>query len=222
VGLGERLSGYLKEWRELFRPRDERFLELLLAEARLAAQAGEAFLRYVEDPWDGFAEDMARLEAEGDAVLEEIMRALRQSLVAPIAGSDIFYLGNALDDVLDQIEDMANEDQALAAAEPSARAYREPHFLSACQAFAQALAELPTAITFLFRAPRRAEDCILRLRSLYGEGKRAQSLAYAALVAGQAEDAAFFAHAGKVQWVRLFLRRVEKITNALAGILATS
>lgn len=217
------LGGYLREWRELFRPRDERFLELLLREARLAAEAGRLFLEHAKEPRVGFALAVSALESEGDEVLEEIVRALRESLVAPISGSDIYYLGNALDDVLDQLEDMAHEEAALAEGGIAEVAWRDPNYLRAAEAFVAALAELPEAIEGLFRQPRSAEERLLRLRARYGEGKRHQSLAYAALVSeAQEAPGQAFVYWSKVQWLRQLLRRVEKIVNALAGILATS
>jgi hypothetical protein len=223
VGVGATVRGWVREWQELFRPRDERFVELLLRQAHLAAEAGAALLDYLVDPSAAKAERVSELEAEGDRVLEEIMVGLRQSLVAPIAGSDVYYLGNAMDDVLDQVEDMVQEDQAVLELHPDDPPYREAHFLEATRAFADAVAELPAAVEALFRRPREADSHLVRLRALYGDGKRSYQLAFAALL-GQAEGDAgrAFRLATKVQWVRLHLRRVEKITNALAGILATS
>jgi hypothetical protein len=226
VGLLPHLGGYLKEWRELFRPRDQRFLELLLREAELARAAGRLLDRHVTAPLPDFPDALSRLETEGDGVLEEIVRALRESLVAPLSGSDIYYLANALDDILDMLEDMAHDEAAFlgeAGAGEGESAWRDPHSRAAVRAFVQALEELPKAFEALFLRPAAAPAHLARLRNAYGEGKREQSLAYAALVReARLDPGRAFAHLARLQWVRQLLRRVEKIANALNGILANA
>ena len=84
-----------------------------------------------------------------------------------------------------------------------------------------AVSLLPTAVSAILREPRAAEQAISDMRAAYNAGKVAYSLAYAALVLrGAEEDTA--RPGNQLRWLRLHLRRVEKLTNLLSGILANS
>lgn len=208
-----------KEISEVLRPRDAQFADLLIAQADCAAGASAALLAYLAAPSQQLAQEIADLEERGDRIQTDIQRALREALVTPLSGGDINHLGNAMDDLLDQFEDMVQEDAALAAAGIATPPYREQNFEALVAQVGAAVSLLPTAVTAILREPRAAEQAIADMRAAYNAGKRAYSLAYAALVLrGAHEDTA--RPGNQLRWLRLHLRRVEKLTNLLSGILA--
>ena len=215
-----RLSRALESLREILGPRDQVFQDLLLEQAHLAEQAMDLLYRYLLQPSAELAQAIGDLEERGDAILSEIQRALREALVTPLGGSDINYLGNALDDLLDQFEDMVNEDLALEAAGVGESSYDEPHFKEVLSALHDAAALVPDAMRSLLGNPGQAEGNIAALRARYQDGKRHYSLAYAAIMAGDDEGRARTKN--RLRWLRQHLRRFEKLANAMAGILANS
>ena len=202
-------------------PRDQVFSDLLMEQAQLVEQAMDLLFRYLHEPSQELAQAIADCEERGDAVLAELQRALREALVTPLGGSDINYLGNALDDLLDQFEDMVTEDLALEAAGIGESRYDEPHFKEVLTALHDALGIVPEAMRSLLGSPAQAEAHIAALRQRYQDGKQAYSLAYAAIMAG-GDDEGGARSRNRLRWLRQHLRRIEKLANAMAGILANS
>lgn len=221
MALSDRVKRALREISEILRPRDAQFTDLLLAQADCAAQAVQALVAYLDRPDPMLEQQIADLEEHGDNILADIQRALREALVTPLSGSDINYLGTAIDDLLDQFEDMAVEDAALQAAGIGAQPYDEPHYRAVLSALSRAVSLLPTAVRAVLKQPKAAEGAIREMRAAYNEGKRAYSLAYAALLQG-GQSASFSRIENRLRWLRLHLRRVEKLANAFAGILANT
>ena len=216
----QRLSRLWASVRQVLGPRDRVFQDLLMEQALLAERAMDLLYSYLGQPSPRLAEEIGQCEERGDEILSEIQRALREALVTPLGGSDINYLGNALDDLLDQFEDMVTEDLALEAAGVGESSYGEPHFNGVLTALHDALKVVPQAMQTLLRNPAQAEPSISALRARYQEGKHHYSLAYAKIMAGDAEASARTKN--RLRWLRQHLRRVEKLANAMAGILANS
>ncbi len=216
-----RLSRALSSLREILGPRDQVFQNLLLEQAHLAEQAMDLLFRYLQQPSQELAQAIGALEERGDSILSDIQRALREALVTPLGGSDINYLGNALDDLLDQFEDMVTEDLALEAAGVGESSYADRRFGEVLDALHGACSLLPEAMEALLRRPADAEATIAQLRARYQDGKRAYSMAYAAIMAGR-DDEGSARTKNRLRWLRQHLRRIEKLANAMAGILANS
>jgi len=220
VRLPDRLSRALQDVAEIFRPRDARFADLLREEATCAARAGALLMEYLANPRADKAQMISILEQRSDDILAEIQGALREALVTPLSGSDINYLGNAIDDLVDQFEDMVTEDAALEAAGIGTGPYAEENYGVLLSCLSGAFDLLPVAVVKLFRDPRGAQEAIGEMRTCYQDGKRAYSLAYAALMQGGEQHPGFTRRDNRLRWLRLHLRRIEKLGNALAGILA--
>ncbi len=216
-----RLRRAFESLREILGPRDQVFQELLLEQAGLAQQAMDLLYRYLTQPSQDLGQAIGELEERGDRILSDIQRALREALVTPLGGSDINYLGNALDDLLDQFEDMVTEDLALEAAGVGESSYEDRQFGEVLEALHKACNILPEAMAALLRRPAVAEEKIAELRERYQDGKRAYSLAYAAIMAGR-DDEGSARTKNRLRWLRQHLRRIEKLANAMAGILANS
>jgi hypothetical protein len=216
-------SDYLRrtgrELAEILRPRDAQFTDLLMDLAHSAAKAGAVLLRYLASASPELAQEIAEIEGHGDLIQADIQRALREALVTPLSGTDINYLANAIDDLLDQFEDMVSEDQALAAAGIGADPYEEVHYGEVIASLGKAVSVLPDCVSAVLREPKAAQEKITAMRDAYNEGKRAYSLAYAALLQSRSGGAAARPE-NRLRWLRSHLRRVEKLANAFAGILA--
>ncbi len=217
------ISDYLRragrELLEILRPRDAQFTDLLMALSGSAAQAAAALLRYLASPSPELAQEIADLEGRADQIQSDIQRALREALVTPLSGTDINYLANAIDDLLDQFEDMVSEDQALAAAGIGKEPYEEANYNQVVTSLGKAVSLLPDCVSAVLRDPKAAQAKITAMRDAYNEGRRAYSLAYAALLQSRSGAAAARPE-NRLRWLRSHLRRVEKLANAFAGILA--
>lgn len=86
-------------WRRKKRP--NRFLELLLEQAKLTVQGMEVLRRYMREPSDELAEELRHLEKEADEVRRILIDELNRTFVTPFDREDIFALSLAVDDVLD-------------------------------------------------------------------------------------------------------------------------
>jgi uncharacterized protein len=95
---------------DLFLPaRDDRFLELLDRHASILVQVAQTFRRYVAQPTPALSEDIDRLESDGDACLRELTKALRDTFVTPLDRQDLYNLGEALDDMIDYLNNATRE-----------------------------------------------------------------------------------------------------------------
>ena len=91
-------------------PREEKFYDLFLQQARLISQASVALVEGVRagNAHLGDASDVIqKLESKGDEIIHDILTRLHQTFITPIDPEDIHSLSSSLDDVLDGIEDAA-------------------------------------------------------------------------------------------------------------------
>jgi predicted phosphate transport protein (TIGR00153 family) len=101
-----------KRW-EAFgaKPPQAEIFELLRCAGRNASAAGqlvEELLRaWPEDR--GIREQITRLEHEGDRLTHKVVNSLRLSKLSPFDREDIFALAGAIDDVVDDIEEVSEQ-----------------------------------------------------------------------------------------------------------------
>jgi predicted phosphate transport protein (TIGR00153 family) len=92
-------------------PRDEKFYQLFLEQAKIIVQASEWLLDGVRAggaTMGTAAAEIGILEHKGDEVTREIFVRLNQTFITPIDPEDIHSISAALDDVLDGIEDTSH------------------------------------------------------------------------------------------------------------------
>ena len=95
---------------DLFIPaRDDRFLSLLDRLAGILVQVAALFRRYVRDGTQSLSDEIDRLENEGDGILRQLTGALRDTFVTPLDRQDIYNLGEAIDDMIDYLNNAARE-----------------------------------------------------------------------------------------------------------------
>jgi predicted phosphate transport protein (TIGR00153 family) len=91
-----------------FLPREEKFFVLLAQHAKLVGAAGHQLLDGVKSGnMKEAAERIRQQEEEGDKLLREVVSMLGRSFITPLDPEDIHGLSSSLDDVLDDIEEVA-------------------------------------------------------------------------------------------------------------------
>jgi len=87
--------------RRMFKPRPDRFIQLLIEQAEFTVRGMEALYEYLESPSKRKAEEVTRIEKEADEVRRILIDELNRTFVTPIDREDIHALSRAIDDVLD-------------------------------------------------------------------------------------------------------------------------
>lgn len=94
------------------KPRELVFFDLLGASAANVLEAAKLFDREVRNEgttdWVEFRRKMKDLEHKGDEITHEIIERLDKTFVTPIEREDILTLAHALDDVLDDMDAIAD------------------------------------------------------------------------------------------------------------------
>src|SRR5260370_21034944 len=91
-------------------PRQEKFYEFFLAQAKIILDASRLLLEGAQAGNSALVSAAAKIktmEQRGDEVIHEIYTRLNQTFITPLDPEDIHSLSSHLDDVLDCIEDAA-------------------------------------------------------------------------------------------------------------------
>ncbi|MBV8667690.1 MAG: DUF47 family protein [Candidatus Eremiobacteraeota bacterium] len=95
---------------DLFLPaRDDRFLSSLDRLSGILVQVAALFRQYVHEGTQSLSDEIDRLENEGDGILRQLTAALRDTFVTPLDRQDIYNLGEAIDDMIDYLNNAARE-----------------------------------------------------------------------------------------------------------------
>lgn len=148
--------GWLKR---LFRPRPNRFIQLLIQQAEYTVQGTEALTDYLNEPISQKAEEVTRMEKEADEVRRILIDELNRTFVTPIDREDIHALSRAIDDVLDYAYTTVGE-MAILDVEPN-------HFLHRMASLlCDAAREIHMGVLRLSDHPGVAEDHAVRAKAL--------------------------------------------------------
>lgn len=94
----------------LLRPaQTDRFYGLLHEHAALLCEASAKLLLYIETGDTGLSEEVHELENRGDKVLRDMIDALQSTFVTPIDRGDLYSLSEAIDNMLDYLNNAARE-----------------------------------------------------------------------------------------------------------------
>ena len=94
----------------IFRPaQSDRFYGLLHDHAKLLCEASAKLLRYIETGDANLSEEVHEIENRGDIVLRDMIDALQDTFVTPIDRGDLYTLSEAIDDMLDYLNNAARE-----------------------------------------------------------------------------------------------------------------
>ncbi len=99
--------------KNLFRPRQDRFLELLINQAEFAVEGSEMLLKYLNKPGEKFANRIRQIEKDADEVRRILVDELNRTFVTPMDREDIHALSRNLDDVVDYAYSTTEEMEIL-------------------------------------------------------------------------------------------------------------
>ncbi len=90
-------------------PRDERFIDLFIADGENLAEAADALLAMVTefDDLETRVAHIRELEHAGDQIGDELLERLERAFITPFDREDIHELSSRLDDVVDRIQEIA-------------------------------------------------------------------------------------------------------------------
>jgi predicted phosphate transport protein (TIGR00153 family) len=86
-----------------------RFLELLIEQAKYAVEGMEALRQYVNSPDQTLATQVSKIEKDADEVRRILIDELNRTFVTPFDREDIFSLSQKIDDVLDYADTTVDE-----------------------------------------------------------------------------------------------------------------
>ena len=94
---------------QMLMPREERFFGLLRSSTRNLHEVTILLVDLMEhyEDVEAKAAEIKRLEEVGDHVIHQIMTNLHRTFVTPFDREDIAQLGDRLDDVVDDVEEVA-------------------------------------------------------------------------------------------------------------------
>ena len=99
--------------KELFKPRQDRFLQSLIRQAEITLQGMDALEAYVTKRSDKQAAAVAQAEKDADEIRRILIDDLNRTFVTPMDREDIFALSRAIDDVMDYAYATVEEMQIL-------------------------------------------------------------------------------------------------------------
>jgi predicted phosphate transport protein (TIGR00153 family) len=145
--------------RRFFRPRPDRFIQLLIQQADYTVQGVEALLEYLDKPSEENAAAVRHLEKEADEIRRILIDELNRTFVTPIDREDIHALSRAIDDVLDYAYTTVDE-MLILVVEPNDYLRRMASLLR------DAAREIHLSMLRLSDHPAVAEDHAVRAKAL--------------------------------------------------------
>jgi len=99
--------------KEFFKPRQDRFLKLLIQQAETTLEGMNALEAYMKKRSDKHAAAVTQAEKDADEIRRILIDDLNRTFVTPIDREDIFALSRAIDDVMDYAYTTVEEMQIL-------------------------------------------------------------------------------------------------------------
>jgi len=96
-------------FREFLKPRQDKFLELLIQQAAITLEGLNALEAYMKKRSDKHAATVAQAEKNADEARRILIDELHRTFVTPIDREDIFALSRAIDDVMDYADTTVEE-----------------------------------------------------------------------------------------------------------------
>ena len=87
--------------RDLFKPREDKFMRLLIEQAAKTVEGMELLEQFMESTDRDVAKRLDQVEKEADEVRRILIDELNRSFITPIDREDIFALSLTIDDILD-------------------------------------------------------------------------------------------------------------------------
>ena len=164
-------------FREFFKPKQDRFLQLLIQQAEITLEGMDALELYMKRRSDKNAGLVRQAEKDADEVRRILIDDLNRTFVTPLDREDIFALSRAIDDVMDYAYTTVEEMQILGV-EPNDYLRRLVSLLQ------DAAEEIHLAILRLEENPGVASEHASRAKALENRVERVYREAIADLFSG--------------------------------------
>jgi predicted phosphate transport protein (TIGR00153 family) len=99
--------------RDIFKPKPDKFLQLLVEQTRLTVRGLDLLKSYLEKRDKDTAKKLNATEKEADEVRRIMVEELMRTFITPIDREDIFALSREIDDVLDYANTTVEEMEVL-------------------------------------------------------------------------------------------------------------
>lgn len=100
-------------WRQFFKPRQDKFLGLLIQQTEITLEGITALEAYMKKASEKQAGAVVQAEKDADEVRRILIDDLNRTFVTPMDREDIFALSRAIDDVMDYAYSTVEEMQIL-------------------------------------------------------------------------------------------------------------
>ena len=145
--------------KDFFKPRQDKFLLLLIEHAAKTLEGLESLEEFMKKPSGKQADKIRLLEKEADEVRRILIDELNRTFVTPMDREDIFALSRAIDDVIDYAYTTV-EEMVILEVEPNAFLQRMVSLLR------EASYEIHLAMLRLKDHPNVANDHAIRAKAL--------------------------------------------------------
>ena len=164
-------------WKDLFKPRQDKFLRLLIEQAAKTLEGMEALEDYMKDANEETAMQVTRAEKEADEVRRILIDELLHTFITPFDREDIFALSRAIDDIIDYGYTTVDEMEILNV-DPN------PHLQHMVSKLRKAAEEIHLGVLRLKDHPNVANDHAVRAKALENQVEQIYREAIADLFRG--------------------------------------
>lgn len=151
-----------------FRPRESGFFDLFEQVSRNVEEAGQCLKDLMEkfDNPQKHIQHIKDLEHKGDGLTHDIVFKLNKTFITPLDREDIHALASAMDDILDEIDAVAELFMVYKIDHPTPTAIRLSEILH------ESVLEVGKGIHLLRQKKWDIKDCAIRVNSLENEADR--------------------------------------------------
>jgi predicted phosphate transport protein (TIGR00153 family) len=164
-------------WKDLFKPRQDKFLGLLIEQAAKTLEGMEALEDYMKSESEEAAERVTKAEKEADEVRRILIDELLHTFITPIDREDIFALSRAIDDIIDYGYTTVDEMEILDV-DPN------PHLQHMVSKLRKAAEEIHMGVLRLKDHPNVANEHAVRAKTLENQVEQIYREAIADLFSG--------------------------------------
>jgi predicted phosphate transport protein (TIGR00153 family) len=164
-------------WKDFFKPRQDKFLRLLIEQAAKTLEGMEALEDYMKHANEEVAKQVTRAEKEADEVRRILIDELLRTFITPIDREDIFALSRAIDDIIDYGYSTVDEMEILDV-DPN------PHLQDMVSKLRKAAEEIHLGVLRLKDHPNVANDHAVRAKTLENQVEQLYREALADLFRG--------------------------------------
>jgi predicted phosphate transport protein (TIGR00153 family) len=168
-------------WRDLFKPRQDKFLRLLTEQAAKTLEGMEALEDYMKDANEETAKRVTKAEKEADEVRRILIDELLHTFITPFDREDIFALSRAIDDIIDYGYTTVDEMEILDV-DPN------PHLQHMVSKLRKAAEEIHLGVLRLKDHPNVANDHAVRAKALENQVEQIYRAAVADLFKGPTKN----------------------------------